>query len=123
MKPGRPPVPLEIDIQSSFRGQLRYIAPTVSMVAIPNAGKRGPLAVRRLKREGMATGFPDCLLIWDGGVCFVEFKRPGQKPNDNQAEWLERLTRWGFVCGVAQSVEEAVAILRRAGAVVTERAS
>ena len=116
------PVPLERHIQFSVLKQLRYCAPAVSMVAIPNAAKRGPAAIRQAKQEGMATGFPDAMFIWHGGHCFIEFKRPGERPNDNQAEWIERLDRWGHSVGVARSPEDAFRLLRRAGAPVSESA-
>lgn len=119
----KPPSPLELTIQSSVKSQLRYVAPAVSMVAIPNAAKRGPAAVRQAKKEGMATGFPDCMFCWDGGLCFVEFKRAGQSPNENQGEWLDRLNRWGHRATVCRSPKEAFAFLARCGAPITGRIS
>ena len=113
--------PLELQIQSSVKKQLRYVAPAVSMVAIPNAAKRGPAAIRQAKMEGMATGFPDAMFIWDGGLAFIEFKRPGENPNDNQAEWIKRLSRWGHPVTVCRSPEEAFAFLARVGAPISGR--
>ena len=108
--------PLEIEIQSGFRSRLRYVAPGVSLVAIPNGGKRGPKAIRAAKREGMASGFPDVICIWRGGLCFIEFKRPSGKLTDNQAEWLMRLDDWGFQTSVCRTVEDAILFLRNCGA-------
>ena len=115
MKRAQPNMP-ELRIQSGFRAQLRYVAPAVSVVAIPNAAKRGPAAVRQAKREGMAAGFPDVIALWSGGSCFIEFKRPGGVLSENQAEWLERLNRWGHPAKVCTSVDEALAFLRACGA-------
>ena len=112
------PTPLERQIQFSVLKLLRYVAPAISMVAIPNAAKRGPAAIRQAKEEGLATGFPDTIFFWHGGYCIIEFKRPGQHPSDNQAEWIERLDRWGHPVGVARSPEDAFNLLRRAGAPV-----
>lgn len=109
----------EIQIQSAFRKRLRYVAPAVSVVAVPNAGKRGPAAVRQAKREGMSSGFPDVMALWAGGLCFIEFKRLGGAISDNQAEWLERLTRWGHHARVCYSPEQALAFLAECGAPIT----
>lgn len=114
----------EIEIQAGFRNRLRYVAPAVSCVAIPNAAKRTPWAARQAKLEGLATGFPDCMCLWDGGgICFLEFKAPKGRLSDNQAEWIERLERRGHRVAVVRSVEAAVAFLRECGAPVLERAA
>lgn len=114
--------PREIDIQAGFRAKLRYVAPSVSVVAIPNAAKRSQWAAMQAKREGMASGFPDVMCLWQGGICFIEFKTASGRASDNQLEWLSRLDRFGFVNGIARSIEDAVAILTRAGAPVKEQA-
>ncbi|WP_068082680.1 VRR-NUC domain-containing protein [Novosphingobium rosa] len=111
--------PTEIQIQTAFRNRLRYAAPAVSVVAVPNAAKRGPAAIRQAKREGISSGFPDIMALWAGGLCFVEFKRPGGVVSENQAEWIERLTRWGHRACVCHSPEEALSFLAECGAPVT----
>lgn len=122
--PAPKPAVREIDIQSGFRSRLRYVAPAVSLVAIPNAGKRSQWAAMQVKKEGMATGFPDCMCIWaGGGVCFIEFKTPTGRLSDNQAEWIERLDARGHKVAVVRSVDEALAFLRECGAPVMERAA
>lgn len=114
----------EIDIQAGFRNRLRCVAPAVSCVAIPNAAKRTQWAARQAKREGLATGFPDCMCIWaDGGICFLEFKTPKGRLSDNQAEWIERLAERGHRVAVVRSIDDAVAFLRDCGAPVLERAA
>lgn len=116
--------PKEIDIQAGFKAQLRYVAPSVSMVAIPNAGKRSRWAAAQVKKEGMATGFPDVMCIWpDAGVCFLEFKTPKGRLSENQQEWIGRLDARGHKVAVVRSVEEALAFLRKCGAPVVERAA
>lgn len=111
----------ELDIQTSFRAQLRYIAPGVSCVAVPNGAKRTQWQQFQAKKEGLSAGFPDVLCLWDGGLCFIEFKADKGRVNDNQRDWLARLSRWGFVADVARSVDDAFAILDRAGAPITGR--
>lgn len=114
--------PKEVDIQAGFRAKLRYVAPAVSVVAIPNAAKRSQWAAMQAKREGMASGFPDVMCLWPGGICFIEFKTATGRASGNQLEWLNRLDRFGFPNGIARSIEDAVSILTRAGAPVKEQA-
>lgn len=120
----KPPAPSEIQIQAGFRNRLRYVAPAVSCVAIPNAAKRTQWAANQAKREGLATGFPDVMCVWaGGGICFIEFKSAKGRLSDNQAEWIERLRERGHRATVARSVDEAIAFLRECGAPVLEQAA
>lgn len=116
----KPPQPTELQIQVSFRNRVRIGAPAVSVVAIPNAARRGPKAVRQARAEGMAAGFPDVMCIWSGGICFIEFKRPGGRLTDNQIEWLIRLKQRGFRAKVCRSADEAMDFLRECDAPVME---
>lgn len=118
-----PPAPTELQIQASFKAQLRYIAPGVRMVAIPNAAKRGFAAQRQARKEGLAAGVPDALFLWDGGHCFIEFKSAKGTLSENQREWIEWLYRSGHRTAVCRSVEEAIAFLFACGAPVRERAA
>jgi hypothetical protein len=112
---------LEADISQSFRKQLYYVAPTVRVVAVPNAGVRTPWAARQAKKEGLATGFPDHVCLAPGGlVAFIEWKTPTGRISDNQSEWIERLDRMGFPVCVARSVEAGIAFLRKAGFPILE---
>ena len=113
----------EIDIQAKFRGSLRYVGPSVQVVAVPNAGKRTLWQQRQVKKEGLSAGFPDCICIWPGGICFVEFKSPKGRISENQREWLDRLSGYGFMATVARSVDEALDFLRECGAPVGRRAA
>ena len=123
-KPGGAPKPLEVDIQQAFRKRLYYTAPRVKAVAVPNAAKRTQWAVRQAKKEGLATGFPDMLVVWPGaGIAFIEFKRPGGATSDNQDEWHQRLNDMGHRVCVAYSVDQAVEFLRQCGAPVMESAA
>lgn len=109
----------EIQIQVGFRNRLRYVAPAVSCVAIPNAAKRTQWAAMRAKKEGMATGFPDVMCLWAGaGICFIEFKAIKGRLSEDQAEWIARLRERGHRVTVARSVDAAVDFLRECGAPV-----
>lgn len=107
----------EIQIQVGFRNRLRYVAPAVSCVAIPNAAKRSQWAAQRALKEGMAPGFPDVMCIWaGGGICFLEFKTLKGRLSEAQGEWLVRLRERGHRVTVARSVDAAVEFLRECGA-------
>lgn len=106
----------EIDIQTLFRSRCRIMCPGVSLVAIPNAAKRSQWAAQRVKREGLATGFPDIMALAPGGlVAFLEFKSDKGRLNDNQEEWQERLAGMGFAVGVFRDADVAVEFLRANG--------
>lgn len=107
----------EITIQTLFRSRCRILCPGVSIVAIPNGGKRTQWAGMRAKREGMAAGFPDVLCFWRGpGIAAIEFKSAKGRLSDNQAEWLDRLTDMGIPATVSRDADHAVEFLREAGA-------
>ncbi len=112
----------EIAIQTLFRSRCRIMCPGVSIVAVPNAGKRSQWEAQRVKREGLATGFPDILCFWKGpGVAAIEFKAAAGKLSDNQAEWLDRLHGMGIPCTVSRDADHAVEFLRSAGAPFVDR--
>lgn len=120
-KPHTPVELSEIQIQCGFRNRLRYVAPAVACVAIPNAAKRTRWAAHQAKKEGLATGFPDVMCIWaGGGICFIEFKTLKGRLSDNQAEWLTRLRNKGHRACVARSVDAALEFLRECGAPMME---
>lgn len=122
VKPGGVPKPLEADIVAAFKKRLYYVAPRIRVVGVPNAGKRTVWEVRQAKKEGLATGFPDLLILWpDRGVAMIEFKRPGGAVSDNQNEWHQRLILMGHRVCVAFSVDQAVDFLRQCGAPIMEQ--
>lgn len=106
----------ELQIQTLFRSRARMQCPGVAIVAVPNAGKRGPAAARQAKREGMQTGFPDVMCLAPGFVAFIEFKDGKGKLSDNQMDWLDNLTRMGFPAIVSRDPDHALQFLRDAGA-------
>lgn len=111
----------EADLAQALRKRLYYTAPTVSLIAVPNGGKRTVWAARQAKKEGMATGFPDLVCLAPGGlVAFIELKLPKGRVNENQAEWNERLNGMGFPAAIIRSVDDGVAFLRGVGFPVRE---
>jgi hypothetical protein len=117
-------IPSELAEQQALRKRLYYSAPSVMVVAVPNAARRTVWEARRAKQEGLAAGFPDLVCLWPGGIAFVEMKRvKGGTVSDNQAEWIERLQGFGFPAAVCRGADAAMAFLRDAGAPIRERAA
>jgi hypothetical protein len=107
----------ELAIQTLFRSRARILCPAVSVVAIPNAGKRTQWAAQQAKREGLATGFPDILCFWKGpGVAAIEFKAASGRVSEAQSEWIERLNDMGIPCIVSRDPDHALEFLRQCGA-------
>jgi hypothetical protein len=117
-------IPSELAEQQRLRKTLYYLAPSVMVVAVPNAARRTVWEARRAKQEGLAAGFPDLMAIWPGGIAFVEMKRlKGGTVSENQREWIERLQGFGFPAAVCRGADAAIAFLREAGAPIRERAA
>ena len=113
----------EVDIQATFRKRLYYAAPSVKVVAIPNAARRTRWEAMRAKKEGMATGFPDVMVIGpDGLIAYVEFKSSKGRVSEAQREWIDLLQRYTFPATIARSADEAIAFLRAHGFPIRERA-
>lgn len=69
------------------------------LVHVPNGGFRCFLEAAKFKRLGVRKGFPDLFLpIPRGGFhgLFIELKRKGSKPNDDQMNWLNYLESNGY---------------------------
>ena len=49
--------------------------------------------------------------ISDGRALYIEVKLPGEKPRQDQKEFLEAMRRTGAIAGCAHSVEEALEIV------------
>lgn len=47
----------------------------------------------------------------DGRAWYIEVKKPGEKPRENQERFLQAMRDSGALTGVAHSVEEAVRIV------------
>jgi hypothetical protein len=87
--------------------------PSLSIVHIPNEGRRSPQLVAKLKSEGFASGFPD-YIVWrraDGVARFVELKRSKRgKTSKEQQAWLDFL---GPLAYLAEGHEQAIEFIRK----------
>jgi len=82
-----------------------------------NAGSRS------YKMRGLPTGWPDITGYYSrrvlgedgftriGIIVFIEVKKPGKVPTDDQMDFLQAAQEAGCIAGVARSVEDAMGIL------------
>jgi len=81
----------------------------------PNEGKRTAITGRRMKAEGMRSGYPDLTCVGRGNVLFLELKAPGGVLSDAQKQCHANMRRAGARLAVVRSVEEAEIAFRDAG--------
>lgn len=84
---------------------------------ITNEGKRSVVTGARLKSEGLKPGVPDlCLAVARGGAhgLYIEMKRTkGGRVSPEQARWIEKLSREGYVAVVCRGWEQARDVIER----------
>lgn len=84
---------------------------------IPNEGKRSHKTGARMKAEGLKSGVPDiCLPVARGGHhgLYIELKRvKNSRVTVAQMEWIEALTRQGYVAAVCRGADEAIELITR----------
>ena len=115
-------IPTERQTQRAILAMAKACFPDVLLHHSPNgahlAGDAGPLL-----GDGMRQGFPDLIAIWDGGVAFMEVKRPfgprgggGGEISDPQRMMLALFGLLNHNATIVRSQEEAHAFLRDCGA-------
>lgn len=89
----------------------------VPVVHIPNEGKRSAAYGARMKRLGLAKGFPDLfitLALSGFHGLFIELKRDRTKrPTKEQREWIEYLNAEGYRAVVCYGAEEAIEEIKK----------
>ena len=92
--------------------------PSLALIfAIPNQGGQGKGAIirgQKMKREGLKKGVPDLFLPVAKGEyhgLFIEMKSETGRLGDEQHDYLNYLTKQGYLCGVCRSFEEAQALI------------
>ncbi len=61
--------------------------------------------------RGAPAGTSDLLVILKGGrACWIEMKKPGEKPTKEQSDFLAARAKDGCLTGVATTVDEALEI-------------
>lgn len=121
--PGAPRV-TEHDLQTALITRCNLMSAQIPQLrllfAIPNGAKlpftvdaNGQRVSRQgafLRAEGLKAGVPDLFLPVARGRfhgLFVEMKRPGNKPSDEQNKWMGDLSAEGYACVVCYSDDEA----------------
>lgn len=108
----RRPVPREKNMQIMVVNWLRDALPDVLTVHIPNGGRRSRKEGADFKRMGVLAGMPDLMLLWDGGIGFIEMKSQKGNLQPNQQAMLDRLAMLGGKIAVCKSVKEAEAVVK-----------
>ena len=106
----------EFDRQRAFLSQIHRLAPSIDVVAIPNAGKSTDWERLRRHAEGARRGALDLVISWNRGVMFAEMKNGKDMPSKDQRERLNMYFRQGHHCGVFRRAETLIAYLRSVGA-------
>ena len=90
------------------------------LYAIPNGAhlagttRQRAAKMNKLKAEGLRPGIPDlCLPVSRHGyhALYIEMKRPGGKPKDKQANWLDLLSKADNFATVCEGADEAIEVL------------
>lgn len=85
---------------------------------IPNGGKRNIIEAAKFKRLGVSPGVPDiCLPIphdrkGHHGL-YIELKTiSGGVISDSQQEWIEKLTKNGYLAVICKGADEAIEVIK-----------
>lgn len=117
-------IPTERQVQRAILRMAGICFPDVLIAHVPNGAHLSGdkqarcMQIGALKGDGLKTGFPDLICIWNRGVAFIEVKRPGaaKRLTPDQVYMHQRLGALGFLPAVVTSAEEAFAFLRERGA-------
>ena len=92
-------------------------AMNVEMIHIPNERKCSVIIGKRMKAQGVRSGFPDNLFPYARGRyhgLFIELKRvrgASSRISPEQKRWQEVLRAQGYACEVCYGADEAIACL------------
>jgi len=108
----------EDDRQAEFIATMRRTALACRVYAVPNGAKRSRWESAKVKREGLASGWPDTGTRWANGHADIEFKNGTAMPTPNQIETLNWLHLRGHHVAVCRTAAGAMRWLREVGAPV-----
>jgi len=95
----------------------RWIMPEWRFTHIPLGEWRDKATAARLKRMGARPGWPDFIFVGPGHVFFLELKRQGARPSDEQVDIAAHLMACGCGYLLTSSFDDAVGALRDLGIV------
>lgn len=95
----------------------RWIAPQWRFTHIPLGEFRDIRTAVRLKRMGAMPGWPDFIFVGPGQVLFLELKRRGEQPTEEQRDLAAHLVACGCAYLCTDSFDDAVDTLRNLGVV------
>lgn len=104
--------------QAAFRRLLHMTAPGVGSWGVPNASKRGFIAQRNAKLEGLTAGVFDEHYVWNHGIAFLEWKKGDGALDQAQIDWGNAMHRMGFRVACVRTPEFAHRLFAEWGAPV-----
>jgi len=115
----RPPSAKEFALHCMVADTVRrFILPGWVFTHIASGEKRDMVTAVRLKRMGVAPGWPDLMFFHDEGcVCFLELKRRGGRQTEAQAAIAEFLRDAGHQYNCVDNFNDAVSTLKAWGIV------
>ena len=104
----------EDDLQMAVAKYLDSIG--VLWCHVANERKTSPQAGARLKKKGVKSGVPDCLIFEprsDHNGLAIELKVDKNKPTDNQRKWLNALGYNNWYTAVCYSIDEVKEVVEK----------
>lgn len=80
----------------------------------PLERKTSKIAGLRLKKKGVKSGVPDCMIFEPRGNYIglaIELKIKPNKTSDNQKKWLSDLATRGYKCVVCYNIDEVILVV------------
>lgn len=103
---------IEGEIQNSIRIKLSEMGFATFRTNVGKIKFKDDKGQTRWFDTGLPKGHSDLYAVKDGRIYYLEVKRPGGKPSEEQLKFLKTMKeRYGCVGGVVYSVEEAVALV------------
>lgn len=89
---------------------------SIPIIHIPNEGKRSASYGAKMKRMGLAKGFPDLFIpepINGAHGLFIELKADNGKISKDQEEWLMLLSKKGYRSFVCRGFNAAKSVIEK----------
>lgn len=103
-----------VDLLSSLSRVNRFAFHSIPNEALGSGRDRRANAIRmqKLKRMGLTPGAGDLEIIKLGRAYYMEVKRPGEKPSDNQTNFMLWIQSCGAEYSIVHSVDQAILALK-----------